>query len=164
MSFVDYYDVLQVSPRADAEVIEKAYRVLIGKHHPDKGGDTRHAQQLNEAHDVLGDPRKRADYDRDWAGHQNRAVTPPRTAAPGTRRRHAAPPASWVAGPLLVVLGLAFMAAGSGFVGLLFALVGVLFLFNLSGLWLLLALLALGACIVVRHGPRARRNARVART
>ena len=58
MSFVDYYDVLQVSPRAEAEVIEKAYRALISKHHPDKGGDTRHAQRLNEAHGVIGDPAR----------------------------------------------------------------------------------------------------------
>ena len=30
-----YYDILEVSPRASKEVIEKAYRVLAKKYHPD---------------------------------------------------------------------------------------------------------------------------------
>jgi hypothetical protein len=173
MGFVDYYDVLQVSPRADAEVIEKAYRVLIGKHHPDKGGDTRIAQRLNEAHAVLGDPSKRVDYNREWARHRNRTVRPSGNAAsqgaevpqgaPSGRRR---PPlaASWVVGLLLVLLGVAFMATGSAFVGLVLAVAGMMFIFNLWGLWLLVGLLTLGAGIVVRYGLRVRRQTRVART
>ncbi len=173
MGFVDYYDVLQVSPRADADVIEKAYRVLISKHHPDTGGDTRYAQRLNEAHDVIGNPTKRADYDRDWAGHRNQTVPPPRTAASagdagphGAPRTGQRPPprAAVVVGLLLTLLGVAFMASGSALVGLLLAVLGVMLLFNLWGLWLLVALLTVGAGIVLRHGLRMRRQARVART
>ncbi len=169
MGFVDYYDVLQVSPRADAEVIEKAYRVLIGKHHPDKGGDTRHAQRLNEAHDVLGDPDARAAYNREWARHRQGTVTPPRSAtpegaaapqgAPPGKRRHPLLAAGGVVGLLLVLLGAAFIAAGSAFVGLLLAAAGMMFIFNLWGLGLLVAVLALGAGIVARSGPRMRRSA-----
>ena len=169
MGFVDYYDVLQVSPRADAEVIEKAYRALIGKHHPDKGGDTRHAQRLNEAHDVIGDPNKRAAYNREWTRHQHRTAAPPRNAAsdavavpqaaPRRRRRQSEWAASWVVGLVLVLLGVAFLASGSAFVGLLLTVVGMVFIFNLWGLWLLVALLAVGAGIIVRHSLRARRSA-----
>jgi hypothetical protein len=172
MGFVDYYDMLQVSPRADAEVIEKAYRVLISKHHPDKGGDTRQAQRLNEAHAVLGDPSKRADYNREWARHRNRTVPPSTDAAPAgaevpqsAPRGRRRPPlaASWVLGLLLVLPRVAFMATGSAFVGLALAVAGMLFILNLWSLWLLVALLTLGAGIVVRYRLRMGRQARVAR-
>lgn len=173
MGFVDYYDVLQVSPHADAEVIERAYRVLIGKHHPDKGGDTRHAQRLNKAHDVIGNPNKRADYHKEWARHHRTATRPidvgfegaaTPQAAPGTQQRHPLPGASWGVGLVLVLLGVAFMAAGSAFTGLLLAVVGMMFIFNLWGLWLLIALLTVGAGIIVRQGLKVRRQTRVART
>jgi curved DNA-binding protein CbpA len=173
MGFVDYYDVLQVSQHADADVIEKAYRVLMSKHHPDAGGDTRHAQRLNEAHDVIGNPNKRADYDRDWARHQNRTVPASRTpasagatgpqGAPRSGRRHP-PLAAVVVGLVLTLLGIASMATGSALLGLLLAALGLTLLFNLWGLWLLVALLTLGAGIVLRHGLRVRRQARAAKT
>ena len=169
MSFVDYYDVLQVSPRADAEVIEKAYRALISKHHPDKGGDTGHAQRLNEAHDVIGNPNKRAAYNREWARHQRRTAPPPRDvapeavtvprAAPRSRRRQSEWAASWIVGLLLVLAGLAFVATGSAFVGLLLTVAGMVLIFNLGGLWLLVTLLAVSAAIIVRYALRVRRSA-----
>lgn len=65
---IDYYEVLQVHPKADPEVIEKAYKTLIAKHHPDKGGDTKFCQLLNAAHEVLCDPGRRAAYDARRAG------------------------------------------------------------------------------------------------
>ncbi len=59
----DYYEVLQVHPRAESEVIRAAYRVLARKYHPDHGGDPRRMIALNDAWDVLGDPSRRAAYD-----------------------------------------------------------------------------------------------------
>lgn len=59
----DYYEVLEVSPRARQAVIEKAYRTLMREEHPDQGGDPRRAQLLNEAYEVLRDPVKRQTYD-----------------------------------------------------------------------------------------------------
>lgn len=63
----DYYEVLQVSPGADPEVIEKAYRVLARKRHPDACTDDRQAHEmmveLNQAYAILSDPVKRAAYD-----------------------------------------------------------------------------------------------------
>jgi len=63
----DYYDILQVSPTAEPEVIDAAYRHLVRRYHPDvyTGGDaTERLRELNEAHAVLSDPAKRALYDR----------------------------------------------------------------------------------------------------
>ena len=59
----DFYEVLQVHPRAEREVIRAAYRILARKYHPDHGGDARSMMALNDAWDVLGDPARRAVYD-----------------------------------------------------------------------------------------------------
>jgi curved DNA-binding protein CbpA len=59
----DFYEVLQVSPRAEPDVIRAAYRVLARKHHPDHGGDRSRMVAINDAWDVLGDPVRRAEYD-----------------------------------------------------------------------------------------------------
>jgi hypothetical protein len=59
----DYYEVLEVSPKARQSVIEKAYRALMREDHPDQGGDTARAQLLNEAYQVLHDPVERRKYD-----------------------------------------------------------------------------------------------------
>jgi DnaJ-class molecular chaperone len=65
------YDVLKVSPNASPEVIKAAYRQLALKYHPDKQPDARARQQaeermkaINAAYDVLSDPVRRAQYDR----------------------------------------------------------------------------------------------------
>ncbi len=63
----DHYRVLEVSPQASREVIDAAYRALMKRYHPDiyKGDTQRIARELNEAHEVLLDPDKRAMYDQD---------------------------------------------------------------------------------------------------
>jgi len=62
---VDYYEVLQVHPRASPEMVKRAYRVLMGemRGHPDLGGDEDRAKLINEAYAVLGDPDVRRAYD-----------------------------------------------------------------------------------------------------
>ncbi len=62
---IDYYEILQVHPRASQEMIKKAYRTLMGEMggHPDLGGDEERAKLINEAYSVLGDPDLRAGYD-----------------------------------------------------------------------------------------------------
>ena len=59
----NYYDILEVSPRARPEVIEAAYRTLMKSYHPDKGNDGRVALELNEAKEVLLDQKRRKEYD-----------------------------------------------------------------------------------------------------
>jgi molecular chaperone DnaJ len=64
----DYYAVLGVKKTATAEEVRKAFRKLARKYHPDvnpgdKGAEEKF-KQLQEAHDVLSDPKKRKIYDQ----------------------------------------------------------------------------------------------------
>jgi hypothetical protein len=62
----DLYEVLQVSPNAEAEVLEAAYRRLARKYHPDAGAEpsVERMAELNAAYETLRDSGKRAAYDR----------------------------------------------------------------------------------------------------
>src|SRR5262249_35079768 len=65
---VDYYALLFVAPSADIEIIKAAYRILAKRHHPDVGmhptSETiEQFRLIQEAFDVLSDPRARAEYD-----------------------------------------------------------------------------------------------------
>lgn len=80
MAFIDYYEVLGVPHNAGEDEIEKAYRALIRKHHPDMGGDTATAQLINEAHDALSKPGRRARYDAEYRYRRSRVGT----TSPGT--------------------------------------------------------------------------------
>jgi molecular chaperone DnaJ len=63
----DYYKTLGVDKKATPEEIKKAYRKLARKYHPDQNPDDKQAEarfkELSQAHDVLGDPEKRKQYD-----------------------------------------------------------------------------------------------------
>ena len=62
------YDILQVHSAASAEVIEAAYKRLMRLYHPDVNGSPEAhemAARLNVAYEVLGNPGRRAEYDRE---------------------------------------------------------------------------------------------------
>src|SRR3954447_3460378 len=63
----DYYKTLGVDKRASAEEIKKAYRKLARSYHPDRNPGDKDAEarfkEISQAHDVLGDPEKRKQYD-----------------------------------------------------------------------------------------------------
>jgi len=64
-SFTDYYEDLQVSSNADIETIERVYRLLAKRYHPDNNG-TGNAEKFNiitTAYRELSDPEKRAAFD-----------------------------------------------------------------------------------------------------
>jgi len=63
--FVDHYESLQLSPSADHETIERVYRLLAKRYHPDNraSGDVDRFNQITEAYEILSDPRTRAAYD-----------------------------------------------------------------------------------------------------
>lgn len=63
--FIDYYELLQLSPNADTDTIERVFRYLAKKYHPDnkESGDTDRFLVIVEAHRTLSDPEKRAGYD-----------------------------------------------------------------------------------------------------
>ncbi len=64
----DYYKILEVSRDASPEEIQKAYRKLARKYHPDMNPDDKAAkakfQQVQHAYDVLNDAKKRQMYDQ----------------------------------------------------------------------------------------------------
>ena len=68
MAQQDYYKTLGVDRGADAEEIRKAYRRLARKHHPDLNpGDKsaeEHFKKVQEAYDILSDPKKKQMFDQ----------------------------------------------------------------------------------------------------
>ena len=64
-AFVDYYELLQVSPNAEPEAIRRIHRLLAARYHPDnvETGNTERFLLLNEAYSTLSDPEKRQAYD-----------------------------------------------------------------------------------------------------
>jgi hypothetical protein len=63
--FVDHYETLQLSPSADAETVERVYRLLAKRYHPDNpaSGDADRFAEIRDAFEVLADPEDRAAYD-----------------------------------------------------------------------------------------------------
>jgi len=64
----NYYEILEVSETASPEVIERVYKLLAKKHHPDVNpGNKKEAEEkfklITAAYDVLSNPEKRKEYD-----------------------------------------------------------------------------------------------------
>ena len=61
----DYYEVLQVSSTAEPETINRVYRMLAQRYHPDnqQTGNEGRFRVILEAYTILSDPEKRAQYD-----------------------------------------------------------------------------------------------------
>ncbi len=73
----DYYQILGVGEKDDAATIKKAYHRLARQYHPDVSGKAGEEKfkEINEAYEVLSDPKKRQEYDRmrrGYAEHQSR--------------------------------------------------------------------------------------------
>ena len=88
MDFKDYYKVLGVARDASQEDIQKAYRKLARKYHPDvskeKGAEARF-KEVSEANEVLKDPEKRARYDQFGTAWKQREQGGPQAGgAPGS--------------------------------------------------------------------------------
>jgi len=79
-NIVNYYEVLQISPNADQETIERIYRLLARRYHPDnrEGGNVEKFDQVTKAYRILSNPKKRRDYDASHEGihsFSNKKVT-----------------------------------------------------------------------------------------
>ena len=67
--FVDYYELLQVTPGCDDRILEAAYHHFLKKYHPDHAdtADPEKFKTILSAYKVLKDPERRAKYDRTYA-------------------------------------------------------------------------------------------------
>ncbi|HEX6269402.1 MAG TPA: J domain-containing protein [Anaerolineales bacterium] len=81
MDYKDYYKILGVERKASEDDIRKAYRKLAMQYHPDRNPGDRQSEErfkeINEAYQVLSDPKKRAYYDRlgsDYSTWQRRGA------------------------------------------------------------------------------------------
>ena len=71
----DLYEILQIHPTAQPEVVEAAYRRLARIYHPDVNPDPdapNRMKELNIAYEALSDPESRERYDRDRTSRQQR--------------------------------------------------------------------------------------------
>ena len=76
----DYYKTLGVSKGASVEEIQKAYRALARKHHPDLNPDDKTAkqkfQEVQQAYETLSDPKKRQMYDQFGSDYEQMGAGP----------------------------------------------------------------------------------------
>jgi len=83
MEFKDYYATLGIAKHASQEEIQRAYRKLARKYHPDinkTSGAEDKFKDIGEAYEVLKDPDKRTKYDRygaAWKAAEQSGGTPP---------------------------------------------------------------------------------------
>ena len=63
--FIDYYELLQISPNAELETIQRVYRMLATRYHPDnpETGDEDRFMLLTRAYETLADRKERESYD-----------------------------------------------------------------------------------------------------
>ena len=67
-AFIDFYELMQISPKAEAETIQRVYRMLAARFHPDnpRTGDRERFLRLTKAYDVLSNREARAAYDLEY--------------------------------------------------------------------------------------------------
>jgi curved DNA-binding protein CbpA len=72
----NFYEILQISPRADLETIHRVYRILAARFHPDNpvSGDHERFLQLCRAYEVLSQPQRRMQYDTALQAQETRPI------------------------------------------------------------------------------------------
>jgi curved DNA-binding protein CbpA len=69
--FVDFYEVLEISPNANSGTIDRMFRYFAQRYHPDNPdtGDRLQFDQVMEAYKTLSDPASRAQFDVQYRSH-----------------------------------------------------------------------------------------------
>jgi curved DNA-binding protein len=77
--FVDYYDLMQISPKAELETIKRVYKLLVSRLHPDNTvtGDAEKFLLLRRAFETLSDPQRRSAFDQERHAQERKALPPP---------------------------------------------------------------------------------------
>jgi DnaJ-class molecular chaperone len=92
----DPYEVLGVAKSASAGEVKKAFRRLAKRHHPDQNKNDPKAQakfaEVNTAYEILGDEKKRAEFDRGEIDAEGKPRHPGFDGFPGGFRRSGAGP------------------------------------------------------------------------
>ena len=71
----NYYEILEIDKNASPEIIEKAYKTLAKKYHPDLQDDAHKKEaeetlkKINEAYETLSNPEKKSIYDQTIESH-----------------------------------------------------------------------------------------------
>jgi len=81
--FEDYYEILQVHPLAEPEVIKAAYRKLAEKYHPDINKDPaaeERMKKINLAYETLSDSLKRKQYYSEWLREKGTTASSTKTS------------------------------------------------------------------------------------
>ena len=83
----DYYEILQLSPKAEADTIDRVYRILAQRYHPNtpQTADLEMFLSLYEAHRLLSDHELRAQYD--LRRHEIKRLRPPVSERTWDRKR-----------------------------------------------------------------------------
>ncbi len=86
-SFIDYYQLLGLTPLSTPDQIKQAFRQLARHYHPDVAGKsaTEQFQLIHEAYQVLIDPQKRSHYDKRWQVYHKTNI---KRSEPPTVRHH----------------------------------------------------------------------------
>jgi hypothetical protein len=145
----DYYAVLGVDKDASRVDIDRSYKRLASKHHPDRGGSEERMKLLNEAYGVLKDSSSRRDYDN--------VRTVAYRGSEGSSRQ-AAKPQGWVNTPTARDVGVFGHCLSAGLC--LLAGLFLLLLLRLQWIWFLWPL-AILAMFVVGFGVLLARSAMV---
>jgi curved DNA-binding protein CbpA len=75
-TFTDYYEILQISQNAELKTIDRVYKLLATRYHPDnpETGDHEKFLLLTKAVEVLSDPAQRAAYDAHLQEHRSQPL------------------------------------------------------------------------------------------
>ena len=73
---VNYYDLLQIHPRAEMETVQRVFKLFAARYHPDnqQTGDAERFRQIREAFEVLSNAESRAAYDQNLEFNQPTAL------------------------------------------------------------------------------------------
>ena len=73
---VNYYDLLQIHPRAEMETVQRVYKLFAARYHPDnlQTGDAERFRQIREAFEILSNAESRASYDQNLEFNQPTAL------------------------------------------------------------------------------------------